>query len=88
VRINENLEKKMVRKETRAYQSMLEAEINQDREEHGKKPSLQISFKIKRNKKRLRKARQILRAAIMSKMNERSNLRIPFMLYPTEMALY
>lgn len=31
-------EKKMVRKETRAYQSLLEAEINQDREEHGKKP--------------------------------------------------
>jgi len=31
-------EKKMVRKETRAYQSMLEVEINQDREEHGKKP--------------------------------------------------
>lgn len=31
-------EKKMVRKETRAYQALLEAEINHDREEHGKKP--------------------------------------------------
>lgn len=31
-------EKKVVRKETRAYQSLLEAEINQDREDHGKKP--------------------------------------------------
>lgn len=34
----QKFEKKMVRKETRAYQSMLETEINQDREDHGKKP--------------------------------------------------
>ncbi|MDK7665302.1 MULTISPECIES: IS1182 family transposase [Cytobacillus] len=31
-------EKKVVRKETRAYQERLQEEINQDREEHGKKP--------------------------------------------------
>ncbi len=31
-------EKKVVRKETRAYQEQLQEEINQDREEHGKKP--------------------------------------------------
>ncbi|MFT9495835.1 MULTISPECIES: IS1182 family transposase [Bacillota] len=31
-------EKKMVEKETRAYQEQLQKEINQDREEHGKKP--------------------------------------------------
>jgi transposase len=31
-------EKKMVRKETRAYEEQLQEEINQDREEHGKKP--------------------------------------------------
>ncbi|WP_163103547.1 IS1182 family transposase [Peribacillus alkalitolerans] len=31
-------EKKVVRKETRAYQSRLQDEINGDREEHGKKP--------------------------------------------------
>ncbi|MEK4030352.1 IS1182 family transposase [Pseudobacillus sp. FSL P4-0506] len=31
-------EKKMVRKETRAYQERLQEEINQDREDHGKKP--------------------------------------------------
>jgi transposase len=31
-------EKKVVRKETRAYQSRLQEEINGDREEHGKKP--------------------------------------------------
>lgn len=30
--------KKVVRKETRAYQEQLQEEINQDREEHGKKP--------------------------------------------------
>jgi len=33
-----NFEKKVVRKETRAYQKQLQEEINQDREEHGKKP--------------------------------------------------
>ncbi|OCA88381.1 transposase [Bacillus sp. FJAT-27225] len=32
------LVKKVVRKETRAYQEKLEEEINQDREDHGKKP--------------------------------------------------
>ncbi|MCP1494441.1 hypothetical protein J2Y73_004472 [Peribacillus frigoritolerans] len=32
------LEKKIVRKETRAYQGRLQEEINQDRENHGKKP--------------------------------------------------
>ncbi|PLT35956.1 IS1182 family transposase [Bacillus sp. V5-8f] len=31
-------EKKVVRKETRAYQEQLQKEINQDREDHGKKP--------------------------------------------------
>jgi transposase len=31
-------EKKMVRKETRAYEEQLQEEINQDREDHGKKP--------------------------------------------------
>ncbi|MDR4215736.1 transposase, partial [Bacillus paralicheniformis] len=31
-------EKKIVRKETRAYQGRLQDEINQDRENHGKKP--------------------------------------------------
>jgi transposase len=31
-------EKKVVRKETRAYQEKLQEEINQDREDHGKKP--------------------------------------------------
>lgn len=31
-------EKKVVRKETRAYQEQLQEEINQDREDHGKKP--------------------------------------------------
>lgn len=31
-------EKKVVRKETRAYQEQLQEEINQDRENHGKKP--------------------------------------------------
>ncbi len=31
-------EKKVVRKETRAYQEQLQTEINQDREDHGKKP--------------------------------------------------
>jgi transposase len=31
-------EKKIVRKETRAYQGRLQEEINQDREKHGKKP--------------------------------------------------
>ena len=31
-------EKKIVRKETRAYQAHLQEEINQDRENHGKKP--------------------------------------------------
>jgi transposase len=31
-------EKKVVRKETRAYQDRLQEEINQDREDHGKKP--------------------------------------------------
>lgn len=31
-------EKNVVRKETRAYQERLQEEINQDREEHGKKP--------------------------------------------------
>lgn len=31
-------EKKVVRKETRAYQARLQEEINQDREDHGKKP--------------------------------------------------
>lgn len=31
-------EKKVVRKETRAYQAQLQEEINQDREDHGKKP--------------------------------------------------
>ncbi|MGA5692185.1 IS1182 family transposase [Cytobacillus pseudoceanisediminis] len=31
-------EKKVVRKETRAYQERLQDEINQDREDHGKKP--------------------------------------------------
>ena len=31
-------EKKIVRKETRAYQERLQEEINQDRENHGKKP--------------------------------------------------
>ena len=31
-------EKKIVRKETRAYQGRLQEEINQDRENHGKKP--------------------------------------------------
>lgn len=31
-------EKKVVRKETRAYQAQLQEEINQDRENHGKKP--------------------------------------------------
>lgn len=31
-------EKKMVRKETRAYEEQLQEEINRDREEHGKKP--------------------------------------------------
>ena len=31
-------EKKIVRKETRAYQGSLQEEINQDRENHGKKP--------------------------------------------------
>jgi transposase len=32
------IEKKVVRKETRAYQERLQEEINQDHEEHGKKP--------------------------------------------------
>jgi transposase len=31
-------QKKVVRKETRAYQELLQEEINQDREDHGKKP--------------------------------------------------
>jgi transposase len=33
-------EKKVVRKETKAYQSRLQDEINGDREDHGKKPFL------------------------------------------------
>ncbi|MDF9762115.1 hypothetical protein OKW24_003888 [Peribacillus simplex] len=34
----QKFEKKIVRKETRAYQGRLQEEINQDRENHGKKP--------------------------------------------------
>ena len=36
-------EKKVVRKETRAYQERLQEEINQDREEHGKSQSHGVS---------------------------------------------
>ncbi|PUB10048.1 transposase, partial [Paenisporosarcina sp. OV554] len=37
-------EKKVVRKETRSYQERLQEEINQDREDHGKKPIPQEKF--------------------------------------------
>lgn len=44
-------DKKVVRVETRSYQTQLEKEINRDREEHGKKPfPLQTEEKTKENK--------------------------------------
>jgi transposase len=43
-------EKKVVRKETRAYQSRLQDEINGDREEHGKKPFPPDKFEKKEEK--------------------------------------
>lgn len=49
-------EKKMVRKETRAYQFMLEAEINQDREEHGKKPFPPDKFNGKQEEKEIKES--------------------------------
>ena len=49
--------KKVVRKETRAYQERLQEEINQDRENHGKKPFHQINF-IRKNRKKSKKAQR------------------------------
>lgn len=43
-------EKKVVRKETRAYQRKLEEEINQDRDDHDKKPFPPDSFKKEEEK--------------------------------------
>ncbi|MGG1674375.1 IS1182 family transposase [Neobacillus sp. NRS-1170] len=43
-------EKKMVRKETKAYQARLQEEINSDREDHGKKPFPPEKFEKEENK--------------------------------------
>jgi hypothetical protein len=43
-------EKKVVRKETRAYQERLQEEINQDRENHGKKPFTPEKFEKEESK--------------------------------------
>ncbi|NRD80993.1 IS1182 family transposase [Bacillus sp. BRMEA1] len=43
-------EKKMVRKETKAYEARLQEEINSDREEHGKKPFPPDKFEKEENK--------------------------------------
>jgi len=44
-------DKKVVRKETRAYEDKLQIELNIDREEHGKKPFPRRSLKKKNGKK-------------------------------------
>jgi len=44
-------DKKVVRKETRAYEEKLPLEVNMDREEHGKKPFPWRSLKRKNGKK-------------------------------------
>jgi hypothetical protein len=46
-------EKKIVRKETRAYQGRLQDEINQDRENHGKKPFPPDKFDKEKTKSHL-----------------------------------
>jgi transposase len=43
-------EKKVVRKESKAYEARLQAEINSDREEHGKKPIPPDKFEKEENK--------------------------------------
>jgi hypothetical protein len=40
-------EKKVVRKESKAYETCLQEEINKDREDHGKKPFPQDKFEKK-----------------------------------------
>jgi hypothetical protein len=57
-------EKKVVRKETKAYESRLQDEINKDREEHGKKPFPPDKFD-QEELKRLKKVPLTLRVDIM-----------------------
>jgi transposase len=56
--------KKVFRKETRAYQERHQEEINQDRENRGKKPFPPDKL-IRKKPKRLKKVQQILRVATM-----------------------
>lgn len=57
-------EKKMVVKETRAYQNQLQKEINQDREDHGKKPIPEDKFE-KKELKEIGKVSRIRRVVTM-----------------------
>ena len=50
LRLRRKFEKKVARKETRAYQERLQEEINQDREDHGKKPFPPDKFKKEESK--------------------------------------
>lgn len=79
--------KKVVRKETRAYQEQLQEEINQDRVDHGKKPSPRISLK-KKKQRRSKKALQIQKVVTTSKMSVLNNSPIPFMRPLTVTALF
>lgn len=80
-------EKKVVRKETRAYQERLQEEINQDREDHGKSLSHRISL-IRKNRRELKKAQPTQRVVTMSKMNVQNSSPIHFMRLQTVMVLY
>jgi hypothetical protein len=55
--------KKVVRKETRAYEKKLQEELNLDREEHGKKPFPTEKFE-KEEYKEIKELQQTLRVAI------------------------
>ena len=68
--------KKVVRKETRAYQSLLEEEINADREENGKKPVPPDKWD-REEEKEIKESTTDPKAAITSKTSGKRNSPIP-----------
>lgn len=80
-------EKKVVRKETRAYQERLQEEINQDREDHGKKPFPPEKFN-KEESKEIKESTTDPESGYYVKMNEQSSLLILSMQLQTGTAFY
>ena len=56
-------EKKVVRKETRAYQERLQEEINKNREDESEKSRSHQISSIRKNRKKLKKAQPIQKVA-------------------------